>query len=381
MNSEKPTIMYVRANGIYSDSRATKEIISLANHGYKIIIVGWDREGDSIDKCKDVFKNVAGHIRYEFFNHQVKDHVGWKGIFKLYGWLRFVAKVYKANINEIAIVHACNLDTCLFCYKQFAKNRVKFVYDIYDYYTDVHVMPLFLLNKVEKMEIDMINKADFTIICTEERREQISKARPQKIVVIHNSPDVELIENENKFDYFYCGTFCIRRLIQEIFDKYPENSDLKFGYAGYGIYKNQAKKLDAEYDNFTYLGQIKYSECLINESQSICLSSVLEPTVRNHRLCAPNKFYESLALGKPIIVCRGTGIDKIVESEDIGIVIDYDVNQFYKAVRKLKDNPDYCKEIGIRARKLYEEKFSWKIMENILLKAYSEIFIYQNKIQ
>ena len=110
----------------------------------------------------------------------------------------------------------------------------------------------------------------------------------------------------------------------------------------------------------------------MNESKSICLSAIYEPTIRNHRLCAPNKFYEALALGKPIIVCKGTGIDKVVEENNIGKVIDYDVHQFYNAVRMFKDNPELCAQMGKRARKLYEEKFSWSIMERLLLETYEQ---------
>lgn len=374
MMEKKNTIMYVRANGIYSDSRATKQITSFLKAGYQVLIVGWDREGNSKNKCEEVFSEYKNAITYSMYDKQVKDHVGLGGLWKLYGWLRFVKMTYLKYKSDIAVVHGCNLDSCLLCYKRIQKDGVKFVYDIYDYYTDVHIIPLGLTNQVEKLEIGMINSADFTIICTEERREQIAKATPKKIVVIHNSPDVDYLQRDLKYDYFYCGTFCIRRLIQEIFDEYPNNSDLKFGYAGYGVYKDQATELDKKYENFTYLGQVKYAECLEQEARSISLSSVLEPTVRNHRLCAPNKFYESLALGKPIIVCKGTGIDRIVEKYDIGVVIDYDVKQFYDAVRKLKNDPDYCKDMGKRARKLYEEKYSWAIMEGILINAYKELY-------
>ena len=177
-----------------------------------------------------------------------------KGLLKLYGWLSFVKKVYHQNKSKIDVVHGCNLDSCVLCYKQVLRDGVKFVYDIYDYYTDVHVIPLRMTKQVEKLEIGMINNADLTIICTEERREQISKATPKKLIVIHNSPDVDYLQRDIKYDYFYCGTFCIRRLIQEIFDEYPNNSDLRFGYNGYGIYKDQAMELDSKYQNFTYLG-------------------------------------------------------------------------------------------------------------------------------
>lgn len=365
------TVMYVRANGIYSDSRATKEITSILRAGYQVLIVGWDREGHSEEKCKEVFSKYLKQIKICMFNYQVQDHVGFKNIGKLYKWLRFVANILHKNKDKVDIVHACNLDTILLCYKKCKKYNIKIVYDIFDYYVDGHgSIPSCLRSFIEKLEIGIINTADVTVICTDERREQIAKSSPKKIIVVHNTPEVEWLHNDIEYDYFYCGTFCIQRLIEEIFKKYKDNSDLKFGFAGYGLYKDQAKELDKKYENFKYLGQIMYKDCLINESKSICLSAIYEPTIRNHRLCAPNKFYESLALGKPVIVCRGTGIDKVVEKYNIGIVINYDVNEFYDAVRAFKSNPAMCEEMGKRARNLYDEKYNWGLMEKILLDEY-----------
>lgn len=365
------TIMYIRANGIFSDSRATKEITTFLKNGYRVLVVGWDREGNSQEKCMEVFEDYA-NIEFFFFDQQVKDHVGFKNINKLYGWLRLCTNVYKKNRSRLSAVHACNLDSCLLFYRHCRKDQIRLVYDIYDYYIDAHTIPSVLVGLIERMEINIINRADVTIICTEERREQIAKANPKRVAVIHNTPDVERIESSIEYDYFYCGTFCIRRLLEEILDGYEENTDLRMGFAGYGIYKDKTIELDEKFDNFTYLDQIKYADCLKHESKSVCLSAIYEPTVRNHRLCAPNKFYESLALGKPVIVCSGTGIDQVVSKHEIGIVIDYDVKQFYDAVRKLKQDPELCAQMGARARALYDEKYRWSIMENVLLDAYSE---------
>ena len=90
-------------------------------------------------------------------------------------------------------------------------------------------------------------------------------------------------------------------------------------------------------------------------------------------MCAPNKFYEALALAKPVIVCRGTGIDKVVEENTVGIVIDYDSEQFFKAVDYLINNQDICEEMGTNARQLYEKKYKWEIMKERLLELYDKI--------
>lgn len=111
------------------------------------------------------------------------------------------------------------------------------------------------------------------------------------------------------------------------------------------------------------------------QASSLCISAIYEPSIRNHQLCAPNKFYEALALRKPIIVCRGTGIDSIVEKNNIGIVIDYSAEEFYKAVRFLKANPCIVQQQGLNARKLYEEEYSWSLMKKRLIDAYMRLLL------
>ena len=80
-----------------------------------------------------------------------------------------------------------------------------------------------------------------------------------------------------------------------------------------------------------------------------------------------------------MIVCRGTGIDQIVEDHRIGVVIDYNVNQFYQAVSDLARNRDTCDEMGKRARKLYEDQYRWSIMKDRLLDLYKDLQSQQNE--
>lgn len=371
--SNMKKILYIRADGIYYDSRATKEIKTLLDAGYYLIVLGWDRDGKSVEKCGIDFAFYKEQLSFLFYNKTLHGSAR-TNLKYLYGWLEYVRNQIKALHEDISVVHACDLDTILFAYKLIKKYKLKLVYDIYDYFVDSHYyLPKLLNYFLEKQEIKIINTADVSIICTEERMEQLTKSKPKKVVIIHNSPNVEYLKNDIIYDYFYCGTLSDHRLLRETFDRYSENTDIRVAIGGYGAYEREAKENAKQYDNFVFLGPMSYSDCLVNESKSVCLSAIYKPTIRNHRLCAPNKFYEALALGKPVIVCKGTGIDKIVAKHNIGIVINYDATELYDAIRQLVNNPDSCKEMGLRARKLYEEKYSWSIMSSRLLTIYKNI--------
>lgn len=374
------TVIFVRTTSIYNDSRAIKEILSLSNNGYKVIVLGWDRNGKATEKCSSLFND---NVSLYFFKCNIIK-IGFRHIDKLALWFKWVyAKLIlltKRDKPGSFIIHACDLDSGLPVYLFMRKNiqlNIKLVYDVYDYYIDLHHVPHLLENMVEQIEINIVNAADVTIICTEERRVQIQKASPQKLIVIHNSPDLRSIQlpvSTSDFDYAYCGSlFPVKRLVKEILDKYPLHSELKFAFAGYGNYGELAEKLSQSCPNFMFYGTIVYQEVLKIESRTKVLSAIYDPSIRNHQLCAPNKFYESLALGKPMIVCRGTGIDKIVEAYNLGITIPYNADEFYRALYKLLKDPVRCKKMGQNGKKLYEEKYRWEIMEKKLLQAYSKL--------
>lgn len=369
-------IAYIRSSNIYDDSRATKEITALLDKGYKVVVLGWNRDGRAEEKSKELFSKHQQRVLFQFFPVEVIGGIGIKNVKILLLWMKWIRKTIKMLFNKHGVhaIHACNLDSALSVWSYGKKKRIKLVYDIYDYYIDSHNIPNFLHDFIERLEINIINKADLTIICTEERREQISKSNPKEVLVIHNSPDViGIAEVTEKYDYAYCGSLFSGRLLQEIFQKYPQNSDLNFGIAGYGEYEGIAHLLKERYRGFSYFGAIPYNEVLRIENEAKVISAIYEPNIRNHRLCAPNKFYEALALGKPVIVCKGTGIDKIVEKYDLGVVINYDADEFYAAVRLLIQDEDKRCEIGLRARKLYENEYRWQVMKDRLICSYDRI--------
>lgn len=366
-------VLFIRASDIYNESRATKEISAIAENN-NISVIGWDRHGGALSKTKEIFRDVE-KIEINFFHGKVDGEIGLSNVFLLIGWRNYLLK----KLNEIKpdVVHACDLIVggCVMNYCR--RKKIKVIYDMYDHYADSHILPKLLNYFFCRIEDKMVSNAYATIICSEERRDQIANAKPKEVLVIHNSPDVsdydESCDMNISSDYIYCGALNGGRLIEEILELYPNNSDLKFVIAGHGVFDTDAMKLDQQYENMNFLGSVPYNTVLEKESASRVLSAIYDPILKNNRLCAPNKFYEAMALKKPVIVCENTGIDKIVEREKIGVVIPYDANEFYKALRFLLNNPKKCLEMGKRGRKLYEQYYTWAIMKEKLKILYKKI--------
>lgn len=363
----------MRAACIYNDSRASKEIKALLDAGYRVCILNWNRDGRDIGETERV---LAGHGSYEqhCFCEDAQNGIGMRNLPMLVRWIRWVKKSLR-EYGDFDAVHACNLDAGIGVLSYVKKSGCKLIYDIYDYYIDSHSIPLLIEGTIESLEIELINRADATVICTEERKEQIAKATPSQVVVVHNSPQVDSIPNVPVlYDYVYCGALNGGRLLNEIFDKYPQNCGFTICVAGFGRLAARASQLAKDYRSFEYRGSVPYEDVLRIESSARVLSAIYEPSKRNHRLCAPNKFYEALALGRPLIVCRGTGIDKVVEANQIGRVIEkYDADDFYTALESILCDSKEAAAMGARARVLYESSFSWTKSEQKLVHIYASL--------
>ena len=222
------------------------------------------------------------------------------------------------------------------------------------------------------------NNADLTIICTNERKKQIRKAKPKKCIVIYNTPKISenilnskiIKSSTDKFKIVYVGILQECRLLKEIGEEIKKYPEIELHIGGFGKLETYFFELSKEFNNIFYYGQMKYEDVLKLEKDSDILFATYNPKVANHKFSAPNKLYESMALGKPIIVCKGTGIDKIVEEENIGYSISYDSKEFIKFAYKIKENINIKNILEANAKNIYNKKYSWDKMSKKLLEEY-----------
>ena len=373
---KKKKVIFLRSTSIKNDSRVIKEAECLKKNGFDVSILGWDRDGFFGDNSKLEVEGIE--IPVKVFERKAEYGAGMKSIFKLLQFQIWLICNLLKNRKNIDVIHACDLDTALPA-KLVAKfYKKKMVYDIFDYYIDSHHVPKKIERKIENMEINVINSADITIICTDQRKEQIKKANPKKCIVIYNTPKIDqdnisqgiIKSSNNKLKIVYVGILQGNRLLKELGEEIKEYPDFELHIGGFGKLQKYFLELSEKYNNVFYYGQMKYEDVLRLEKDATVLFATYNPEIPNHRYSAPNKLYEAMALGKPIIVCKNTGIDEIVGNENIGFCISYNEKKFIESIKKLSDNNKLQKQFSDNAKKLYNEKYSWKQMEKRLIEEY-----------
>lgn len=373
-------VVLIRSNPVRPYPRLEKMANCLAKNGYGITVLAWDRDSDYAPKeealpLKDTTaKIIRIGIRGQFSGGFKKNL---RGLLK---FQQFICTWLAKHKKEYDIIHAYDFDTgftALCCAKRFKK---KLIYDIPDYYVDSHGMKGSKLGTVvQRLENHIINKADAVIICTEERREQIAGTHPAKLCVIHNTPDVTLEDGSTapeheRLKLVYVGIFGRVRFIDKIAEAVAARSDCEFHIGGFGAgmeeyFQNMAEK----HDNIFYYGRIPYDKTLALEQECDVMCAIYDPTVPNHYYAAPNKFYESLALGKPLIMARNTGMASVVAQNGLGEVIDYNEASLNQALDRLIADKSGFPELAQRAKTLYREQYSWPKMEDKIVKLYNDI--------
>jgi glycosyltransferase involved in cell wall biosynthesis len=362
-------VVMVRSNSVNPDVRIEKEAKTLANAGYDVTILGWGRYGK---------KTVREESRsnYTIKRFQLRAPWGNRVIFYLPFW--WVFEFTWLIRNKWDIVHAADFDTFIPALVAAKLKRKKIIYDIFDFSADSFPPQSILRSCIANLDISLMRFVDALIVVDPSRLKQIKGENNPSIVIIFNSPleyqnltDFELPSIEEHFKIFYAGILSQDRDFKSIIDITKNNKNICLEIAGWGQYEIKFTELSSQVSNIKFIGTVPYDEVIRRTMQSDLLFALYDPSVPNNRYASPNKLFEAMMCGKPILVSDKTAMADIVRDEKCGIVVPYgDVKVIKHALETLKDNPEYCKQLGANGRRAYENKYSWDIMGEKLLTIY-----------
>lgn len=127
------------------------------------------------------------------------------------------------------------------------------------------------------------------------------------------------------------------------------------------------------WDLTTYLGLLQRSD--LAEVMAKCrMGLVLFYPIKNHIEAQPNKLFEYMSAGIPVIVSNFPMWREIVEVSDCGILVDpLSPEKIAEAIKWLLENPDEAEAMGKRGKQAVEGKYNWDIEKKKLLTCYEKI--------
>lgn len=369
-------ILITRSNPISPDPRVEKTGRALIAAGHSVRALGWDRTGNlPIAETRQGVPVTRLPIRAEFG----------KGMGNLPQLLRWQWGLWCWLIQhraEFDLIHACDFDTILPALWLKAFHGKHVVYDIFDFYADhLRATPQAFKRIIRQVDLWAIGRADALILVDETRIPQVAGSRPRSLTIIYNSPEdvsrnLTLPEKPvgGGFRLAYIGLLQVERGLLEMLSVLRSHPGWQLDLAGFG--GDEAIILSAAdgLPNVHWHGRVSYERALQLSAQADMLFATYDPSIPNHKYSSPNKVFEAMMLGKPIIVAAGTNMDRIIAEADCGSVVPYgDISSLESTLVTLASDPQLVRKFGINARQAYEIHFAWSIMSQRIAGLYERV--------
>lgn len=350
-------IALYRSNNIFS-SRVNKYVDFYKSHNLNYRVYGWDRLGENLHKDN-----------YSFFKYKCGYSVGGvKAVKNHCKWMKFVFSTLK-GIDNVTTIHACDLNSAFpaALYKVLFNRHVVLIFDVCDWFSANFAEKRLLKYSFNLLERFTCKVADEVIICEPERIAQIPFKLKKKELILPNIPKVDdpsVFELKERYQFSnehitlaYFGGFAQSRFLLELLDVI---ADVKVNLliAGFGdeAIENKCKQISCSRDNVRYFGKLDTVTGLqmcYNADIIYAMYCTFNP---NNVFAAPNKYYEAMMLGKPIISTKGTMLEKKIISQNIGYIIGESTKELKNLLSNL-EKEDMCDK-GRNANVLWRNKYS-----------------------
>jgi glycosyltransferase involved in cell wall biosynthesis len=183
-------------------------------------------------------------------------------------------------------------------------------------------------------------------------------------------------KNKNKSEKIICyiGGITKERGIVELI-KAIEGTDIKLYLVGTLTPRNLLESLEKEkgWKNVIYFGQVERSEAfsILSKAQiGICL---FHP-IANHLNSLPNKLFEYMAAGRPIVASNMSYWRKLLgDLESIAFVDPLNPEKIRSAIQALISDQEQCHSMGQNGLKAVKEVYNWESEEKKLITFYKDL--------
>jgi glycosyltransferase involved in cell wall biosynthesis len=371
----KPSVVMLRATMVDPEPRLEKTARFLVDQEWAVSVVAWDRTTDlPSHETREGFAIYRIPIRANFGS-------GFSTLFPLLKWQFKLLVWLFVNRRDYHVIHSADFDTIVPAYIMSVLFKKRLVYDIYDIYVDSRLVPQILKGLIHGAEIWFINRSDVVLLADESRVDQIRSAKPKRLEYIYNTPDIKHFDLpiqsyvHHGLHIAYVGVLSSSRGLLELIDVVSRHLDWQFDLAGFGIDEPLLLAKIKHAENIIFHGRVSYDDSINIYAKSDVIVATYDPKIKNHQFSSPNKVFEAMALGKPIIVAKDTGVDKMVSQMGIGAAVQYgDILSLEGALLNFSArSPSARLDFSYHSRWVYETYFSWSTMQIRLKSIYNDL--------
>jgi glycosyltransferase involved in cell wall biosynthesis len=372
-------VISIVLNNFTNDSRVLKEGVSLQNAGYNVTVIAL-HENDLLE-YEQVQALPIHRVRLKS-----RAWLKWKSI-QILKYLEFVFRVTKLYRNKIDIVHCNDLNTLPIgvLIKKISKRTIKIVYDAHEYETEANGLKGLQKQLSKWLEGFLIRFVDQVITVSDSiANEYVRLYSIPKPHLVLNCPFYQQVEKQDIFRetfeirndqqvFLYQGGLSKGRgieLLLEAFSSFNDDSKVLV-CMGYGPLEKLVQD-KAQQHQTIYFHPAVPPDVLLNYTGSGDYGiSFIEDTCLSYRYCLPNKMFEYLMAGLPVLTSNLYEMKRLVETHKIGVVVEENtVESFVMAVQTSLELD--CQKVKVNIDKI-KKKFCWEEQQKVLWRVYSEL--------
>lgn len=329
-------ICFLRCATVKEDVRLRKYLQACESRNLSFFALTWNRLG--VDS-KEVYE-----IQFE---RNAPYGLRWKNLWNKVLWQIYILNYLIKKRSDYKVIHATNFENILPALLMKFFLRKKVVYDIYDSFSSdltENVLTRFLV----KLEVFCIRKSDLLILADKKRLQQINITENtcQQFLDVENVPNFKQsvsAENTldlNKIKLSYVGVFDPMRGLEELLNFVEKNENYSLEIAGGGTLNDMIKQKSETSSRIMFHGVVKYEDGINIMQKSDFIIGMYYKQASNHVYAAPNKFFESLYLAKPLITTQGTLVGDKTNFYETGYAIEEGYNEIAKFFTKFIQNKE-----------------------------------------
>ncbi len=363
-------------NNFTNDTRVLKEAITLQTNGYKVTVVALHEE-----RLCEYEQQFGIHI------HRVKLKSRLWGNSKLLKLIKYFEFIYRAvkYYHTSDILHCNDLHTLPIgvIIKLFFNKNSKIMYDAHEFEINDRPNQSALSIKFHYwFENAFIRYADKIITVSDSIAQEYQKLyHIQKPALVLNTPQLQYINKKNIFRetfdiqnhqtiFLYQGGVSKGRGIEVLLQTFQvlTNPNYVIVFMGNGPLAEHIQEATKRSDRIFYHPAVSPDILLDYTSSADYGILFYENSCLNHYYCSPNKMFEYIMAGLPVIVSNLYEMAKIVSTHQIGVIAHENspggLIEAMDAITKLK-----LSNLQANTESL-QKIYNWKQQEKILLEAY-----------
>lgn len=283
------------------------------------------------------------------------------------------------RFRKFDVIHANDLDTLLASYIASKLLGKKLVYDSHEYFTEVPELKENAFARKVWLSIEkwIFPKLRNVVTVNDSIAKIYQEKYKVKVKVVRNiSPETT---NDKKYDNpFPNGKFItlmqgaainINRGAEELILAHENlSNDFLLVLIGSGDVWKQCKTLvkKKKLDNKVWmLDKMPYHQLMPYTQNANIGASLDKPSNDNYRFSLPNKLFDYLRHGLPILCSNVVEVKNVVEQNECGLVTDVEPKAIAESIEKIRGNYEHLKMNATKAGKLYTWEEEFKAFEAI----------------